>query len=170
VILGFYFGVKLARYVPGGTAIVALYLIFVLWVWVAKGVGNFILLWDRFARHALRSFEKVEAVLVGGGVLAGVTLILAATIGKWEPLFVAGCCLTASAFPLSMTLTNGSQTGRWIFGTIGFGTLALVPLLTADSVLNFLPGEFGSQLFGASLFGCLLCTWIGNIPALRKPR
>ena len=169
MILGLYFSAKLARALPGGGALVALYLVLVLWVWVAKPVGNFMLLWDRFARYALRPREKLEAVLVGGGVLLGIALLVAGAFWLGTPVFIAGCCLTASAFPLSLTLTNGSSAGRWIFGSIGFGALALAPLLALDAALDLLPASVGTGLFTGIIVAALLTTWFGNLPFLRKP-
>jgi len=83
VILGLYFGSRFARTIftgslaPVGIAIGVLYALFVLWVWIAKGVGNFILLFDRFAKHALRRNEKIEACFVGGGICAGILMLVA---------------------------------------------------------------------------------------------
>ncbi len=54
----------------------AFYGLFVFWVWVARGVGNFILLFDRTARYALRRGEKIQAWLVGGAISVGVPLLL----------------------------------------------------------------------------------------------
>ena len=76
VILGFYFGVQIAGRIPGGYIIVALYFLFVLWVWVARPVGNALLLFDPFARYALRPPEKVEASVVTGSLVVGVTAVI----------------------------------------------------------------------------------------------
>lgn len=174
VLIGLYLAYRLSRMLMEtpfkalGIAFCALYLVFALWVWVAKGVGNFFLLADRFAKHALRPAEKIEAVLVGGGVLVGVPLLLIGVFFGPSALFVLGCGLTGAAFPLSMTLTNESAAGRYIFGTIGFGTFALTPLLTADAVFPFLPSGTGLVLLMGMLLLCALTTWIGNIPALRR--
>ncbi len=46
------------RLAPIGFALVAAYCLFVLWIWVARGVGNLFLLFDQFARHALGAGEK----------------------------------------------------------------------------------------------------------------
>ncbi len=175
VIIGLYLGNRFARTLtntslkPFAYAFCGLYMVFVLWVWVATGVGNLFLLSDRFARHVLYRNEKIEALLVGGGVLLGIPLLIAGLLWDLDPLIVLGAGLTAAAFPLSMTLTNGSKAGRWLFGTIGFGVLALILFLTVDTMAGFLPPKQAASIFSGGLFVCLLCTWIALIPALRKP-
>ena len=56
VIIGAYIAMRLGSYIKGGvgSAVCVIYFLFVLWVWVAKAAGNFLLLFDSFARHALR--------------------------------------------------------------------------------------------------------------------
>jgi Tfp pilus assembly protein PilF len=160
VILGLYFGVKVARYIPGGFILVALYFLFVLWVWVARGVGNFILLFDRFARFALRRNEKIEALAVGGGLCVGLVLLGVGVL--WSPsLLVIGLGLVAAVFPLSMTFTNASRLGVWLFGSIAAVTLVGALLSGFSSLLPILEPTF--MLFAIGAFGCLASTWLGNL-------
>lgn len=176
VILGLYFGVKLARFIPGGFALVALYMLFVLWVWVAKPIGNFFLLFDSFARYALRPAEKWEAAAVGGTLALGITSALGSFgLARVAPDQVAASALflglggIAVAFPLALIFTNGSRIGRWLFGAIA-GTTALATLAVLLSI--WLPGFRGAgaiSFFHGACLACLLATWIGNIPALRRP-
>ncbi len=171
VILGLYFGVKFARVFlkgPAGIAIGLLYLVFVLWVWVAKGVGNFILLFDRFARHALRRNEKIEAFFVGGSICLGIALLLASfAIANSAPFFLAvgiGC----SAVPFSMTFTNPSRVGSIIFGFAG-GAALLGGIAGAISALypNVLSENTAMVFWGGGILVAMLTTWLGNISALR---
>lgn len=174
VIIGLYLAFRFAHTLLNGPlrpfAIVfcVLYVLFALWGWVARGVGNFILLWDRFARHVLHRAEKIEAVFVGVGVLAGVPMAVGGSLLNNDTLFVIGTCLAASAFPLSMTFTNEAPAGRWIFGTIGFAMLALAPVLLADMFFGILPQELGSNIFTVGLIICLGTTWAGNVSGLRR--
>lgn len=163
VILGLYFGVKFARNIPGGMgmALVALYFLFVLWVWVARPVGNFLLLFDSFAKYALRPREKLEAAVVGGGLLAGVVAI-AASLGFQWPNVSIGIGLIAASFPLSLTFTNESPAGRWIFG--GLGGLTIL----ATFWMLILPSSQADLVIAVALIGCLASTWLGNIPALNR--
>ena len=96
-----------------------IYLLFVLWVHVARAVGNFQLLFDRFARHALEKGEVWEALFVGLGVIGGLPLLAAGLVSRQPVLLVAGVTLIGSAFPFAYTFMNSVPTGRLLFGAIG---------------------------------------------------
>jgi hypothetical protein len=151
-----------------GIGISVLYFLLVLWVWISKGAGNFILLFDRSARHALRRNEKLEAIAVGGGLCCGALLFAA---GVWLSLVgpvVVGAALVAATFPFSMTFTNESRIGRVVFGSIAALTLVTSLILTA---LSFFPDASATpalQFFAIGLVACLACTFLGNFPALRR--
>ncbi|MEI9894864.1 MAG: hypothetical protein WDN28_13510 [Chthoniobacter sp.] len=148
VILGLYFGVKVARYLPGGVVLVALYFLFVLWVWVARPVGNTLLLFDRFARYALRPSEKIEAAVVTGCLVTGLTSVILSFALDWDLAMLFGIAAIAIAFPLSLVFTNASILGRWVFGGIAAGA-ALV--IVCGLVL-------GSHLFADLFVGaCIAC-------------
>lgn len=175
VILALYFGTRFARlvftgpYAPLGMAIGLLYLVLVLWVWVARGFGNFILLFDPFARCALRKGEKIEACFVGGGLALGVLALVATIPLKSEDLFILGVTCIAAAFPFSMIFTNASKIGRVVFSC--FAALMLfggATFLLRDFLSAILPRDTAVSIFTAGLFACLLSTWLGNIPALRR--
>ena len=154
---------------PVGMALVAFYCLFVLWIWVAKGVGNLLLLFDRFARLALRSDEKKEAFVVGGGVLVGLATFGTGLLTKQISIIFVGLTLTAAAFPMSLVFTNRSRAGRIVFSLVGafvyLGGLAsfLLVVLPVGSV-----GGCATTLFGWTLILALVTTWLGNIPALRR--
>src|SRR5260370_1758569 len=124
------------RLAPIGFALVGVYCLFVLWIWVARGVGNLFLLFDRFARHSLGSGEKREALVVGGGALVGLTLFAAGLLLKQISLVFLGLTFVSAVFPLSLVFTNRSIAGRIVFGLVGALLYlgGLVPLL-----LLFLP-------------------------------
>src|ERR1700692_3840595 len=84
---------------PIGMVLVALYCLFVLWIWVAKGVGNLFLLFDRFASISLRTDEKTEALVVGGGVILGLMLFATGLCTKQISVIFVGLTLIAAAFP-----------------------------------------------------------------------
>jgi Flp pilus assembly protein TadD len=157
------------RLAPVGMVLVTFYCLFVLWIWVAKGVGNLLLLFDRFARLALRPEEKKEAFVVGGGVLVGLTMFVGGLLMKQISIIFVGLTLTAAAFPMSLVFTNRSRAGRIVFSLVG----ALVYLGGLISfLLVVLPtggaGGYATTLFGWTLILALVTTWLGNIPALRR--
>ena len=157
------------RLAPIGFALVAVYCLFVLWIWVARGFGNLFLLFDRFARRSLGSGEKREAFVVGGGVLVGLTLFAAGLLLKQISLVFLGLTFVSAVFPMSLVFTNRSKAGRIVFGLVGafvyLGGLVsfLLLFLPADSA-----GDFATSIFGCSMILALIATWIGNIPALRR--
>ena len=161
--------VFVGRLAPVGIVLVAFYCLFVLWVWVAKGVGNLFLLFDRFARLALRSEEKREALVVGGGVLLGLGLFATGLLVKQISVLFVGLTLIAAAFPMSLVFTNRSRSGRIVFSLVGalvyLGGLAslLLVLLFSGSASGF-----ATTLFGWTMILALITTWLGNIPALRR--
>jgi len=171
VIIGLYIGMRLGSLIKGGVgfAVFVIYFLFVLWVWVAKAAGNFLLLFDSFARHALRGNEKIEAAVVGGGLIVGLAALGAGLVFDWPLSQYLGVGCIASIFPLSMTFTNGSPIGRWLFGSVGAlallgGFFALggrsIPLAWQESAKN---------LFFAAVMCSLASTWLGNVRALRRP-
>jgi tetratricopeptide (TPR) repeat protein len=157
------------RLAPIGLALVGFYCLFVLWIWVAKGVGNLFLLFDRFARLSLRSDEKREALVVGGGVLLGLVLFAFGLWVKQIGLIFVGLTLVAAAFPMSLVFTNRSGKGRIIFSLVG-ASVYLGGLLSV--LLVVLPvgtaAGFATTLFGWTMILALITTWLGNIPALRR--
>jgi tetratricopeptide (TPR) repeat protein len=150
-----------------GALIGIAYMIFVLWSWVAGGVGNLILLTDRFARHALVKSEKQEAVLVGGGVMAGVLMLIAGFAASIDPLQKIGIACIAAAFPFSATFHNDHPTGRWVFGIAGAVVLACG---VASGLISTIAGESGMAtiLFSATLIIGVLTTWMGAFGVLRR--
>jgi tetratricopeptide (TPR) repeat protein len=157
------------RLAPVGMVLVAFYCLFVLWIWVAKGVGNLLLLFDRFARLALRPDEKKEAFVVGGGVLVGLAMFVTGLLAKQISVIFVGLTLTAAAFPMSLVFTNRSKAGRLVFSLVG-GLVYLGGLISF--LLVILPlggaGNSATTLFGWTLILALVTTWLGNIPALRR--
>ncbi len=157
------------RLAPIGMALIGFYCLFVLWIWVAKGVGNLFLLFDRFARLALRSDEKREAIAVGGGVLVGLGLFVTGLLSKQISVIFVGLTLIAAAFPMSLVFTNRSKAGRVVFSLVGAFTYlgGLLSLLLVVLPVGSGAG-FATTLFGWTMILALVTTWIGNIPALRR--
>lgn len=170
VILGLYLAMQVGRRIFTGphawigVLVVVIYFLLVLWVWVAKPVGNFILLFDRSARHALRRPETTEAVVVGIGVFGGIALFVVGQVFDWFAPVLLGPALVAASFPLSLTFTNGSRTGSLLFGGLG----ALMILAGIIVVLPILPDGAAVFLYIGALIACLASTWLGNVPALRR--
>jgi len=177
VIVGLFIGVQVTRFLPAvaGTILIAVYFLFVLWVWVARPVGNFLLLFDSFARYALRPREKLEAGVVGGSLGLAVLSLVAVLPSylmnavRFENvvLFLAAGAIAVS-FPLSLTFTNRSRLGARVFGSIGaVGVLATVVAVAMECTPSG-PPEAVATFFQFACLACVLSTWLGNVPSLIK--
>jgi tetratricopeptide (TPR) repeat protein len=168
VILGFYLGSRVAPYLPGGDILVVLYFLFVLWVWIARPVGNALLLFDRFARYALRRAEKIEAAAVSSCLVIGIAGLIASFALNWEAGLLFGIGGVAIAFPLSLVFTNQSVLGRWIFGGIASLALGVGLLGVIAGFVPMIDPQVYRGLFYGVCIACAVCTWLGNIRALYK--
>jgi len=148
--------------------VIVLYFLFVLWVHVARAVGNFQISFDRFARHALSFGEKLEAYFVGGGVVLGLPLVLLGVLAHFPWALIAGITLIAMSFPLAYTFTNQSTAGRFVFGAAALfvAVVGLGNLVTAVSGRSLGPWvDSLTPLAGLVVIGV---TWLCAIPALNR--
>lgn len=143
----------------------------VLWVWLAPGIGNFLILLDRSARLALKRGEKRQGLAVGGGLLLGGACALAGFFTGYLPVLLAGVGLVASTVPAALALDNDSRKGRLVFGGLAvFVYLATAVVFTVEA-LNFperSPHPLTAGIGVAALIGVIACTWLGNVRALRR--
>jgi Tfp pilus assembly protein PilF len=171
IIIGLILLVKFARLVLGPFALVVVlpYLLLVLWVHVARPVGNFQLTLDRFARHALDRRETIEAWVCGGGVLLGLPLFLLGVFAGWKMAFIGGATLVGAAFPFAYTFTN-VKWGRWLFGAIGALVVVagVVNIVQACSAVDL--KDAATTLSGLAFLGVIGTTWLSNVSALNSRR
>lgn len=171
VILGLLFAVNIApRILPPSLAlgVTVAYMLFVLWVHVARAVGNFQLLFDRFARHALERGEVWEAIFVGLGVLVGLPLLVVGLILRQPVGLVAGVTLIGSAFPFAYTFMNAEKIGRLLFGAIGLfvyfvGGVSIFQMLTNHSL-----GPWTAPLGQLAFLAVIAVTWLCNVRTLNR--
>ncbi|MCB1231402.1 MAG: tetratricopeptide repeat protein [Verrucomicrobiae bacterium] len=179
IIVGFLvlynFGRKLlgAIHPLAGVAVVVIYLGFVLWVWLAPGLGNLLILSDRSARHALGSGERWQGIVAGGGLIIGAMILALSGMWHYAPGYVFGGTLICAAIPAALTFGNESSKGRLVFGSL----LALIYVIgfgvgTAEAFRY--PAEgFSSRSGQLIVFGLIagaICTWLGNVSSLREER
>lgn len=160
---------KISPLIAGG--LVCLWLGFVMWVWLAPGIGNFLVFMDKNARLALRKGEVIQGVAVGGGLLAGIMTLVIGSIWESDPAICAGFGLILSTVPASLTFNNGSRKGTLFFGLItAYVYLATIAAAVNEFAFATAPGISDRSVFFAvpAILGAVLCTWLGNIPALRR--
>ncbi|MBU6300302.1 MAG: hypothetical protein KGS60_02010 [Verrucomicrobia bacterium] len=146
-----------------GWLVVALYLLFVLWGYVGRGIGTLLILADQRARQALNARERWEGIAVGGSVVLGLMLLSTAlaTRGEIAQRFaLAGAVLAGSSIPWSMSLSNGNLTGRRIYGVIATGVSFCVLVVIGWVTVFPQLGIWGAHAFQASLYATVACTWM----------
>ncbi|PTX93175.1 hypothetical protein DB345_16230 [Spartobacteria bacterium LR76] len=171
IIIGLLVGVRLARaYLPLAIAtfVIGLYFLLVLWVHVARPVGNLQLMLDRFARHALSRGERWEACLAGGAVVIGAPLFFIGSIGGFLNPLIIGSALTSAAFPLAYIFTNRSRAGQAVFGLAAIGALVCGGLAYLSFSFGQPPSQQGPEYLLASAIIAMAVTWLCNIPALNR--
>lgn len=104
---------------------------------------------------------------MGGGLSLGILLFLFGIVLNVATPILIGIALVFAAFPFSLTFTNESALGRKVFGSI-----AAFSLITGigSALFTQLNREHDPALsvFSLALIGCVACTWLGNVPALRR--
>lgn len=177
IIIGIYLCYQVARNVLNSFSpaiagiLVLLWLGLVLWVWLAPGIGNFLILLDRSARLALKNSERLQGIAVGGGLVGGVLLGLAGYLTDYYPLMLGGLGVIVSTVPASLAFDNESAKGRVLFGILA-GYVYVVVILTLIVEGWRHPAQGIHVLTAAAGAGALLaaiaCTWLGNIRSLRR--
>ena len=135
------------------TWFVIAYLTFVFWSYVARGLSTFFLLTDHYARRALRSREKLEALIVGGGFTVGLVLLLTSLIMDHSPLFITGAALMAQAIPASLFFEKESRAGRMVYGTS-----SVITWVSAATALLWQWTGLPSEAVGVAAVGIGGCT------------
>jgi len=150
-----------------GLGILGFYFLFALWSHVARGVGNLMLLFDRFARCALIPREKVEAVAVGGTVVGGIGLLIGGFgCGNMDAV-IFGMLAIAAAFPLAHTITNDSSAGRWLFGSFSV-VIAVAIFLKIVAVFVPAVNEASGSAFAIAILLAVATSWLAGFNGLRS--
>lgn len=154
-VLGLYVGYRIAHAYAKDSAprvavvLVVVWLSFVLFTFLSRGVGTLIVLADGFGRMALTGRERAEGVVVGGGAVTGLVLVLAGLVSGSDTLTWTGACVVAPAVPLSMAFGATEKGGKRLYGTLGV-LVAACSAVVATGLLR------GGSLEDALLGACLL--------------
>lgn len=150
--------------------LVAVWLGLVLWVWLAPGIGNFLILLDRSARLALKPAERHQGIAVGGVFIAGALATIAGLVSGYYPILLAGVGMLAATIPASLTFGNASSRGRLVFGSItvlfymAAGIMIVLEWMHHPAPMHPLSRALGTF----ALVATVACTWLGNIRSLRR--
>ncbi len=177
LILGIFFAYQiLKRYLStispvAAGVLVFLWLAFVMWIWLAPGIGNFLVFLDSSARLALQKGERRQGIAVGGGLLLGVMSLLAGWVWQSNAATVLGAGLMLSTVPASLTFDNPSSKGRKFFGMITGYFYIVIPVSVGIEIMNASNSglsEISLLLAFPGIVSVILCTWLGNVSALRQ--
>ncbi len=151
-------------------ALVAVWLGLVLWVWLAPGIGNFLILLDRSARLALKPAERHQGIAVGGVFALGALATIVGLVSAYFPVLLAGVGMLATTIPASLTFGNASSRGRLVFGSItALLYLAVTTMVVLEWVRHPAPMHPVSGVLGTcAILATVACTWLGNVRALRR--
>jgi len=177
IIIGIYVAAQVARnLLKSVNPILALvfgllFLGLVLWVWLAPGIGNFLILLDRSARLALKRGERLQGLAVGGGLVAGIGFLTGGILAGLLPPVLLGAGLVASTVPAALAFDNDSRRGRLVFG--GIAAFVYLATIAVTAIEWAVPAENGihavSSTIGVlALVATIACTWLGNVRSLRR--
>ena len=175
VIIGAYvlyrFASRMAR--QSGNPLLALivfaYVVFALWSHFAVPIGNLLVLRDRKARHALRAFERAEALGTGLPMVLAAGLFLVNLGVHSEVLTLVAITVAGVALPLRYVISNARAAGRWVFGAIagyilGVDLLVLLAPAAWEKSLGPLLGP--AFVLAALLF--LAAQFLAGLPSLYR--
>ncbi len=155
--VGLLVAVQLLIRVKGGvfgllaTLAVFAYFLFVMWVWMAPGVGNALLWKDRDSRLLLDTAERVSALCVGLPFLVGIAAFLSGlALGSAVAMHV-GIGLFLSAIASSLWIENEHPLGHRLYQILAVGGLALGVAVLPGWVEPF--AFVGPSLLGLTLAG-----------------
>ena len=140
--------------------VVIFYTLFVLWSYVAQGIGTLLILGDPMARLALKPREKWEGILVGGGSVTGLALILLSLALPSSGLGTPGIALAAMSIPWALCLGNDNAAGRKLYGAFALGASMGAFLVVAA----FISGN--EEVSGLGLLLAVLCASVPTFLAL----
>lgn len=139
-------------------AVIGVWLVFALWSHLARSFGSFFILFDRFARQALRPREFWEGAVVGGLIVAALASLAAMAFTSVDGTFPALAFLLA-AVANAAAFTNSHHLGRHIYAVAG--TIAGFGALYAGLATFFVPGLPSADLFGAlAILTGVLVSWL----------
>lgn len=155
--VGLLVAVQLLIRVQGGilgllaTLAVFTYFLFVMWIWMAPGVGNALLWKDRDSRLLLDTPERLSALCVGVPFLLGIgTFLPGLALGSGAAMH-AGVGLFLSAIASSLWIENEHPLGHRLYQVLAVAGLALGAAVLPGWVAPF---DFvGPSLLGLTLAG-----------------
>lgn len=136
------------------------------WTWLAGGIGNLLVLSDRFARHSLKKDEKLDAIFVGANFFVGILFVLAGILLEIIPLKIIGALMVLSTIPFSLTFTNRNMAGRIFYGGVGIFIVLVGILLAVTGHSSQIPSAL-KVAAGIGIVLFIAVSWLGAFKFLR---
>ena len=162
ILVGGYFVFRLiynqvAAVSPGAAVMLAIaWIVLALWSHLARGVGSFFMIFDRFARQALRPKELWEGIAVGGFVLLAAVFLVKTFLTLRVVDEEAAIVLFLSAVPVAAAFTNDHYWGKWLYITA-----AVVAGGSALMVANpLLSHAWRTEFFQTALYTSIAVSWL----------
>jgi tetratricopeptide (TPR) repeat protein len=166
-------------YATLGAVLGVLFWLVVMWTHVARGVGNFFVLRDKQARHALTKRQRREAIAVGGGIFVGSGLLAVSLVVKFflppeiDPIaflgIIPGVTLILASFPFAYTFTNDAPVGRWVMGAAAAFVLLTGGILFAGMAAGSVAtAKFAIPLIVPALITIFVVTLLANFRFFRR--
>lgn len=143
----------------------AVWLTLVLWSHLARGFGSFFMLFDSFARNALRPRERGEAVAVGGATMGALICLGLALSGSFPSMGYAAISLFFSAIASAAAFTNDHYVGKYLYGSAAV-VAGLGALVTVVDILMASQAVSGSEAFTLTLYTGIAVTWMRGFRVL----
>ena len=175
IIIGIYLAYRFGRAILSqihpvlGVILGIVYLLLVFGVFIAQGIGHFLLFKDRLTRLTLDRREKLDGLAVGGLFFGGVIAALSGVAFGSSGLLFLGIGFVMACIPSALVFRNYSRTGQLLFGGVALlciftGAGALIMSLTKGEAMH--PPIDG--LFSFSLLATVICTWLANVKSLMR--
>jgi tetratricopeptide (TPR) repeat protein len=121
--------------------LIGLWLLFALWSHLARGVGTFMVLLDRFARMSLKRREFWEGAVVGGLLCLAIGALAMSLIRDQAYSGYTAAALLFAAVANAAAFTNDHHIGRHVYNVAGaiagVGALYQLGALVANTPLPF---------------------------------
>ncbi len=147
--------------------LLAAWWIFIFWSFIAGGFSNLMVMADSSARYALKKWDIIEGITVGGFFLVGLLFAVCAMLFSVPIFLPIGLGFAAFTLPVSLCYDNDSKLGIGLFATVG--VLTLIAGISIGVMNIFVPdGKVFAPVLVIMLLLCVLSTWLSEVKALRR--
>lgn len=141
------------------SALVAVWLTLVFWSHLARGVGSFFMLFDGFARRALKPVEKWEGIAVGGATLTALLYLLGSWATSEAGLSMVALALFFSAIASAAAFTNDHHVGKYVYG-VAAGIAGVGAVVTLFSLVLPFPQGVGEMSSTVAVLIGFVISWL----------